>query len=43
MDGLFYTLQDLYTYTKGVTYILIVAILLGMVGFWCFLKGRDED
>ena len=43
MDGVFYTLQDLFLYTKGVTYILIVAILLAMVGFWCFLTGRDED
>jgi hypothetical protein len=43
MDGVFYTLQDLFLYTKGVTYILIVAILLAMVGFWRFLTGRDED
>lgn len=43
MDGVFYTLQDLFTYTKGVTYILIVAILLSMLGFWRFLTGRDED
>ena len=43
MDGVFYTLQDLFAYTKGVTYILIVAILVSMVGFWRFLTGRDED
>ena len=43
MDGVFYTLQDLFTYTMGVTYILIVAILLGMWGFWHFLTERDED
>jgi hypothetical protein len=43
MDGIFYTLQDFLTYTKGVTYILIVAILLVMLGFWRFLTGRDED
>jgi hypothetical protein len=43
MDGIFYTLQDFMTYTKGVTYVLIIAILLGMWGFWNFLAGRDED
>jgi len=43
MDGIFYTLQDFLTYTKGVTYILILAILLAMLGFWRFLTGRDED
>jgi len=39
----FYTLQDFMTYTKGVTYLLMAAILLGMAGFWCFLTDRDED
>ena len=43
MDGIFYTLQDFLTYTKGVTYILILAILFAMLGFWRFLTGRDED
>jgi len=43
MDGIFYTLQEFMTYTKGVTYLLIVAILLGMWGFWNFLTGRDDD
>ncbi len=43
MDGIFYTLQDFMTYTEDVTYILIVAILLVMLGFWNFLVARDED
>lgn len=43
MDGIFYTLQDFFTYTKGVTYVLILLILISMVGFWLFLTGRDED
>ena len=43
MDGVFYTLQDFFAYTKGVTYIVIVAILFAMLGFWRFLTGRDED
>jgi hypothetical protein len=43
MDGTFYTLQEFMTYTEGITYILIVAILLGMLGFWIFLVERDEN
>jgi hypothetical protein len=43
MDNIFYTLQDFMTHTKGVAYILIVLILLGMLGFWKFLSGRDDD
>ncbi|MFC1886443.1 sulfate respiration complex protein HmcD [Thermodesulfobacteriota bacterium] len=43
MDGVFYTLQEFMTHTKGVTYILIIAILLSMWGFWNFLNERDDD
>ena len=43
MDGIFYTLQEFMTHTKGVTYLLIIAILLGMLGFWNFLSEKDED
>ncbi len=43
MDNIFYTLQDFLTHTKGIVYILIVLILLGMLGFWNFLTGRDDD
>lgn len=43
MDGIFYTLQEFLAHTKGVTYILIVAILVGLFGFWNFLVDRDED
>ena len=43
MDNIFFTLQDYLTHTKGVAYILIVLILLGMLGFWNFLAGRDND
>jgi len=43
MDGTFYTLQEFMTYTESVTYILIVAILVGMLGFWIFLVERDEN
>ena len=43
MNGVFHTLQEFMTHTEGVTYLLIVAILLGMWGFWTFLTERDED
>ncbi len=39
----FYTLQEFMTYTKGITYLLMAAILVGMTGFWLFLTDRDED
>jgi hypothetical protein len=43
MENIYYTLQDFLTHTKGVAYILIVLILIGMLGFWNYLTGRDED
>ena len=43
MNGVFHTLQDFFSFTEGVIYILIVAILLAMLGFWRFLTGRDEE
>jgi hypothetical protein len=43
MESIFYTLQDYLLHTKGVIYILIVAILLAMLGFWRFLMGGNED
>jgi hypothetical protein len=39
----FHTLQEFMTFTKGITYILMVAALLSVVGFWRFLSGNDED
>jgi hypothetical protein len=39
----FYSLQELYTHTKGVTYIIIVLVLIGFVFFWRFLTDRDHD
>ena len=43
MDGVFYTLQDYFSFTEGVIYILIVVILFGMLGFWRFLTGGNKD
>ena len=43
MNTVFYTLQDFMTHTEGVTYVLIVAGLIGIAGYWYFLTERDED
>ncbi len=43
MENLFYTLQDFYTHTKGVTYVLMVGILVSIAFFWKFLAGNDDD
>jgi hypothetical protein len=44
MDGSIFTLQEFYTFTKGVTYIIMVLALLGVTAFWLFLAGgRDQD
>ncbi len=41
MDGIFYTLQDFMTFTKGSAYLLIIAALLGILAFWRFLTERE--
>jgi hypothetical protein len=43
MESDFYTLHDFMVYTKGVVYYLIIAILIGFLGFWSFLTARDDD
>ena len=43
MEGIFYTLQEFMTYTKGVTYIIMVLALFAFLGFWQFLAGNDEE
>ena len=43
MENNFYSLQDFLLYTKGAAYYLMGAMLLGILGFWHFLTGRDEE
>lgn len=38
----FYTYQDFYTHTKGVSYLLMIAALIGIALFWNFLSGKDD-
>jgi len=39
----FYTLYDFQLFTKGAVYYLMGAVILGTLGFWLFITGRDED
>jgi len=43
MESGFYSLQDFFTFTKGMTYILVVLMLIAIGAFWTFLNGRDDD
>jgi len=43
IDMDFSTLQDFYTYTKGIAYVLIVLTLIGMAGFWLYLTDQEND
>jgi len=36
----FHTLQEFYLHTKGITYILMAATLIGITGFWLFFVGE---
>lgn len=38
-----HTLHDFFSHTKGIIYLLIVAILIGMTAFWKFLTEGEED
>ena len=42
MDN-FYTLQDFMVYTKGAAYYLMGLMILGILGFWLYITGRDEE
>ncbi len=42
MEPVFFTLQDFFTFSKGVTYVLMGIALVVMVAMWNFLVGRDE-
>ena len=43
MEGTIHTLQEYMFRTETITYILIVAALLGITFFWLFLSQRDDD
>lgn len=43
MESGFHTLQEFMLFTKGAAYYLMGAIVLGLLGFWLYLTGRDEE
>ncbi len=43
MENQFYTLHDFLVYTKGAAYYLMGLIVLGVLGLWLYLTGRDEE
>lgn len=43
MENGFYTLQDFMLFTKGAAYVLMGVMLLGVLGFWLYITGRDEE
>jgi hypothetical protein len=36
-------LHDFMVYTKGAAYYLMGLMILGILGFWLYITGRDED
>lgn len=38
----FYNLQDYYTFTKGVVYLIMGGILVGATLYWQFLLGGNK-
>lgn len=42
MESVFYSLQDFMVSTKTATYVLMGLGLVGLLGYWLFLTGRDE-
>ncbi len=38
-----FTLQAFMLHTKNITYVLMVAALIGITGFWLFLTEHDDE
>jgi diphthamide synthase (EF-2-diphthine--ammonia ligase) len=43
MEGNIHTLQEYMLHTETITYIIIVAALIGITFFYRFLTDRDDD
>ena len=43
METTIHTLQEYMLHTESVTYIIIVAALIGITFFYRFLTDRDDD
>ena len=42
MDTIIHSLQEFMTYSKGITYLLMGAILILMPLYWQFLTDKEE-
>jgi hypothetical protein len=43
MEGTIHTLQEYMLHTESITYVIIVAALIGITFFYRFLTERDDD
>jgi len=43
MENPIYTLHDFMMHTDSITYVIIVAALIGITFFYRFLTERDDD
>ncbi|MGD9300897.1 MAG: hypothetical protein PVI13_04940 [Desulfobacterales bacterium] len=43
MENTIHTLHDFMLHTESITYVLIVAALIGITFFYRFLTDRDDD
>ena len=47
MNHAYYTLHDFMLHSESITYLLVIATLVGMTLFWLFLTGgkdrKDKD
>ena len=43
MEPMFHSYQGFYLHTEAITYLMIVASLIGIAWFWNFLSGIDND
>jgi hypothetical protein len=43
MEPMFHTYQEFYLHAEAITYLMIVAALIGIAWFWNFLSGKDNE
>lgn len=43
MESTIHTLQEYMLHTESITYVIIVAALIGITFFYRFLTDRDDD
>jgi hypothetical protein len=43
MDPVFFNLHEYITFTKGIVYLIMAGLLVGLPLFWKFLTGNDGD